>query len=364
MRVLLLYASLGAGHKRAAQALEEVLREQKVSYENRDLLEFLPRHMSSLYSWGYNFMITKSRTAWRLLYESLDRPKSPYTPAHARTQKWQFTKLQKHVRNGSFTHIVSTHFTPSALLTDWRSDGMFESKIYSVITDYSAHRCWKRKDLDHYFVASKEVKDELLSAGIHEERITVSGIPICSAFGAPLSREESRQKWNCAADDHVVLILCSALTLEKTLQLLNEVKTMEGKWHFLVSTGSDPDKEQKVKSVFADDARFSIVGFTSRIAEMMRAADVIVTKPGGLIVSEALGMGIPQLLLPAIPGQEEANANYACEHGAAICIDDKQIREQLGQVFQDQNRIDQMTDACLKIGKPRAAQTILDEVLS
>src|SRR3990172_5230707 len=261
MKILLLYASLGAGHKRAAQALQEVLRERGIEHENRDLLAFLPVPMPWFYDRSYNFMMRKSRRLWRLVYQLLDRPKWPYRPARAVLQKWQFTALRKYHQDAKFSHIVSTHFTPSALLTDWRSQNHIHTKIFSVITDYSAHRCWKRDGLDHYFLPTEKVAAQLEAAGIQEQKITVSGIPISLAFSALMTRDESRSHWNCKPQDKVVLILCSALTLAKTIRVLEEVKTMDGDWHFLISTGPDPGKEERVKSIFSADSRFTIVGF-------------------------------------------------------------------------------------------------------
>src|SRR2546425_10725173 len=91
-RVLLIYASFGSGHRRAAQALHEVLQERGIPSETQDLVPFLPGPLKSLYPWGYDLLINRWRTGWKILYNRLDRPSKPYTPAKSRLQRWQFRR--------------------------------------------------------------------------------------------------------------------------------------------------------------------------------------------------------------------------------------------------------------------------------
>jgi len=156
-KVLLIYASFGSGHRRAAEALQEVLQERGIPSELQDLVPFLPGPLKSLYPWSYNFLTNRWRWGWKTLYNRVDRPSKPYAPARAQLQRWQFGRLKRYLQDQQFTHIFSTHFTPSALLTDWRDSKEIDAKIYSVVTDHTAHRCWKRTGLDHYFVANEEI---------------------------------------------------------------------------------------------------------------------------------------------------------------------------------------------------------------
>jgi processive 1,2-diacylglycerol beta-glucosyltransferase len=365
MRVLLLHASLGAGHKRAADALWEVLLKRSIETEIHDLLEFLPPGLGRFYSSAYRFMINETRWLWRMVYETADMPGSPYSPAKSALQSWQFHSLKQYVRQKKFTHIFSTHFTPSALIADWKQESCLEAAIFSVITDYVTHRLWKRKGLDHYFVATEDVAEQIQAAGILPERITVSGIPISQDFSNPPSNFDARLKWSFQPEDRVLLVLCSGLNLHKTLRVLQEIGRHSGSLRFLVSTGPDPAKEQKVKEVFQNDSRFIIFGFSSQIAEMMAAADLIVSKPGGLIVTESLAMGLPMLLFPPIPGQEEANAEYAARHGAAICLAAPEgcIQRVLTDLLGSPEKLSAMARASSKLGRPQAASDIIDRAL-
>jgi processive 1,2-diacylglycerol beta-glucosyltransferase len=366
MKVLIIHASFGSGHKRAAQALLEQFNRKGIAAEMRDLLEFLPAPMSRFYSFAYEFMITSSRGLWRLTYNFVNAPKGPYRPARAITQKWQFSKLKTFLKKNDFTHVIATHFTPAALLTDWRSIHDLNCLIFSIITDHEAHRCWRRTGLDHYFVASSRVSTEMQTIGVSEKDITISGIPISNAFSTSLSREEARKSWNLPDQTKVILVLCSALTLKKSIQMLEELAAVNTDLRYLVVAGADVPKEKRLKQKFEKDQRFTIFGFTSRIAEMMSAADLIVTKPGGLIVSESLAMGLPQILLEPIPGQEEANARFAVEEGSAICVNHKEgvYKDTLFQIVSDPAKLAQMSEASRRAGKPKAAADVVETILS
>ncbi|MCI0412465.1 glycosyltransferase [bacterium] len=366
MKVLIIHASFGSGHKRAAQAVLEEFEQRGIAAELRDLLEFLPAPMSRFYSSAYKFMITSSRGLWRLTYKLVNAPKGPYRPATAVTQKWQFSKLKKFLNKCNFSHVIATHFTPAALLTDWRSMKELNSGIFSIITDHEAHRCWRRTRLDHYFVASSRVSREMQQIGVPEKDITISGIPISKAFSAPLSREETRKSWNLPEQEKVILVLCSALTFKKSVEMLQEFAALNADLRYLVVAGADAKKEKRLRQRFAEDTRFIIFGFTSRIAEMMSAADLIVTKPGGLSVSESLAMGLPQILLEPIPGQEEANARFAVEEGSAICVNHKPgiYKDTLFQIISDRAKLEQMSEAARRAGHPRAAGDVVETILS
>lgn len=366
MKVLLIYASFGSGHKRAAQAVFEEFKQKNIPVEMRDLLEFLPPPMSRFYSFAYEFMITSGRGLWRLTYDLVNAPKGPYRPARAITQKWQFTKLKNFLQNSDFTHVIATHFTPAALLTDWRSMKELGCGIFSIITDHEAHRCWRRTGLDHYFVASPRVSAEMQHIGVPDKNITISGIPISSAFSTTMSREEARKSWNLPDEAKVILVLCSALTLKKSIQMLEDFAALNKDLRYLVVAGADATREQGLKQKFAQDPRFNMFGFTSRIPEMMRASDLIVTKPGGLIVSESLAMGLPQILLEPIPGQEEANARFAVDAGTAICVDHRPgiYKDTLLQIVSDRARLEQMSEAARKAGRAKAASDVVETILS
>ncbi|MCI0415791.1 glycosyltransferase [bacterium] len=366
MKVLIIHATIGWGHKRAAMALAEIFQQRGIQTEVRDLLEFLPKPLSWFYPNAYSFLVSRSRPLWRLFYKLNDRPKIPYAPAKAITQRWQFNRFLSFLQESDYSCIVSTHFTPSALLLDWRRKFGWMQGIYSVVTDYISHRCWKRDGLNHYFVATEEVRDQFIESGFSSDRITVTGIPISSSFTQPISREECRKEWNIADDEKLVLVLSSGLNPHKTRSMIRDLREVPGKIRFLVSAGKDAPREQHVREFCQNDHRFTVFGFSPRIAEMMRAADILISKPGGLTVSEAFAFGLPQILFSPIPGQEEANADYVVRHAAGAGIEAKrgEFKKALLSFMEKPETLNDKKAAAQRLGKPGAAREIVDFVLS
>jgi processive 1,2-diacylglycerol beta-glucosyltransferase len=366
MKILIIHASFGAGHRRAALALGEVFKQQSIEVEVQDLLDLLPRPLKWFYPWSYYFMIEDARWLWRTVYNLSNTPKSPYTPATSMLQKWQFTALKRYLQEEKFTHIIGTHFTPCALLTDWRKNENLDARIYSVITDYTAHRCWLRNGMNLYFVATEDVSKELLAAGIQPNHICVSGIPVSVAFSKKIPRQEARLTWGATADENVFLVLTSGLNLKITQELIQDLREIQGSFRYLISAGKEGERVEKIQEFCAGDDRFTIFGFSPRVPEMMNASDLVISKPGGLIISESLAMGVPQLLFSPIPGQEEANANYLVKENAAVCIEAKsgEFRKAIQNLLQNAGSLREMSETACRLGRPDAARTIVDKIIA
>lgn len=365
MKFLLVHASLGWGHKRAALAIQEELQSRDVPTEVIDMLDYLPAPFPKFYPWAYSFMITRARWLWRLFYTMNDHTRSDYTPASSRTQSWQFNRLRSYIEERDYTHIVSTHFTAAALFTDWRRQRGWKQSVFSVVTDYISHRCWKRDGLDHYFVATDEVNNQMQAYGISKDRITTTGIPVSILFSAPLSREECRRSWGCKNGEILALVLSSGLNESKTRTMIDDLRKVDGNVRYLVSAGKDAPREQLVRDYCKGDDRFTVFGFSPRIAEMMKAADVLISKPGGLTTSEAMASGLPQILFSPIPGQEEANADYVTRQGAGLCIDAQRgaFQNALSSVLKDPATLPGMAERARCLGRPAAARQIADVLL-
>ena len=156
------------------------------------------------------------------------------------------------------------------------------------------------------------------------DKITVTGIPISQClFSESFRAIECRKEWNIDDDEKLILVLSSGLSPQKTRAMIQDLREVPGKIRFLVSAGKDAPREQQVQEFCQGDNRFSIFGFSPRIAEMMCAADILISKPGGLQFLKHFLSGLPQILFSPIPGQEEANAQYVVRHGAGACIEAK-----------------------------------------
>ncbi len=206
----------------------------------------------------------------------------------------------------------------------------------------------------------------MINAGLPKDSITVSGIPISPAFSYPSPREQARAVWGKSSDEKILLVLTSGLNLKTAGQLIQDLRETKGSFRYLVSSGKEGDRVQKIEKLCGGDERFTVFGFSPQVPEMMSAADLVVSKPGGLIVSESLAMGLPQLLFSPIPGQEEANAHYLEREGAALCLHAVRggFKRAIQGLFETPDRLSAMSTSARRLGRPDSARTVVEDIIA
>jgi processive 1,2-diacylglycerol beta-glucosyltransferase len=193
----------------------------------------------------------------------------------------------------------------------------------------------------------------------------VTGIPIHPRFTKRPSREECRAKHGIGSDRLVVLQLAGGFGVGPIEQILDSLCKIEQPLELIVVTGRNTElKEKLAKKKLPERHRVNILGFTTEMDELMTAADLIVTKPGGLTTSEALACGAAIAVVNPIPGQESRNSDFLLEHGAAVKINNMAtLHLKVGDVLANPERLQTLRSNSAALGKPRAAYDIAAKVL-
>jgi processive 1,2-diacylglycerol beta-glucosyltransferase len=309
-KVVILYAPCGAGHKMAAKALEEYFsRQGGISVEIKDILDFAPSWYRRIYRDGYYLLIQKLPKLWSLLYQGTELGYKEHiiTRFARKIENRFFGSFYSYLDLAKPTQVITTHFLPISLLKDRKRDFKFSA----VITDYYPHSLWVSSQVDEYFVASGCVKQVLYQKGIREENITITGIPIKPTIP------------HRPAALFTVLILSGAGGVGDLSSIIRSLEIFAGKIQIIVNTGLN----RKLQLKLEQEARLSrseikVIGFTDTIYEYYAISDVVITKPGGLTVTECLAFGLPLLMINAIPGQEEENAKFVVDNKAGIMVQD------------------------------------------
>lgn len=316
-KVLILYAPCGAGHKMAAKALADYFsRQAGISVEMKDILDFAPAWYRFIYRDGYYLLIKKFPKLWSLLYQSteLDYKNNILVRLARKIENSFFGSFYRYLELIKPTELITTHFLPISVLKNKKRDFKFSV----VVTDYYPHTLWISSQVDEYFVASSQVKQLLQQKGIREEDITITGIPVKSmAMGEP----------DCKHDLFTVLILSGAGGVGDLSAIIKGLEKLAGKIQVIVNTGLNQKLQAKLAAAAKKSAlTIKVIGFTDKIYEYYSMSDAVITKPGGLTVTECLTFGLPLLMINAIPGQEEENARFVEANKAGIMVKDvKQI---------------------------------------
>lgn len=370
-RVLLLSATSGAGHVRAAQALEKAfLARGDCTVEHIDALQYVSRLFQRVYDKTYISMVRHAPQLMGVLYDRTDQPwQHPRRRlALDRLNTGPMIQMLKRIQPDL---CVATHFLPAEIIAWLIAKKRLRAKNAIVVTDYDVHAMWLCRTVDRYYVAIDEAAEYLARIGVPREILRVTGIPIDPRFATPLSRAEARKQLGLDAGAMMILISAGGYGIGPIEQLVKDLLALNRPWQIAAIAGKS-DKTRKRLEELAKDAgklssaspRLCPVGFTTEMDKYMAAADLMVGKAGGLTTSEALARGLPMALIEPIPGQEERNADHLLEAGAAIrCNNLPAAAWKIAALLDDAPRFTGMRDAARKLGRPGAAAAIAEDAL-
>ena len=367
--LLLLHATAGAGHTRAAQAVAAALDllPAAPAHQVVDTLECTSAFFRRMYVQAYIDLVQRAPELWGHLYERYDKVKPP-TSKSARA-RLAFDK----VNSRAFRHLLAqaqpqailcTHFLPMELLSDLKGRGKVDIPVHAVVTDVSPHAFWVYPHIDHYHVASEAGARELERKGVPAHRISASGIPIDPVFTERTPAPAMRATLGLP-ERPTVLLLSGGFGVGPLLAMLDSFEGADSGLSLVVVAGRNAELEAACRARAATlPIPVTVHGFVRNIHQLMDASDLVVTKPGGLTTNEILAKGKPMVLVAPIPGQEQRNCDYLLEEGAAVRLHDVadaawHLQRWLGNTAQ----VARMQANALRIARPQAATDIAHRLL-
>ena len=244
-----------------------------------------------------------------------------------------------------------------------RADGRLKAPLIVVVTDLQPHWFWVAPAADAFIVGTDDGQARLVRHGIPENRIHKLGIPVGRAFGLPVERPSLRLRLHLSPERKAVLITSGGTTVghfEQVVRMLAALeKSIPGQMQLLVVCGEDDHTRRRLEHSHFE-MPLEVFGFVENMAELMAASDLVVTKAGGLTVSEALSRALPMVLYHVIPGQEQQNARYVAKQGAGIiAIKPPQVIGAVERLLKNPTLLDAMRDAAGRLSRPHSAQDIL-----
>jgi processive 1,2-diacylglycerol beta-glucosyltransferase len=365
-RILILSASVGSGHVKAADALAKAFRadpsvEEVLSDDSLDHTNVLHKQLySSLYK-RLSAMLPEFLGWW---YESSD---DPWVSDKSRLalDLPQALPLINLVREFKPDSIICTHFMPAGVLSYLIGAGRLDAELGIVVTDYHFHAFWITRAFHWYFVAQEDDKIHMEGLGLPGDRIHVTGIPLEPEFSQPVDRRATLESLGLHPERPLLLVAGGALGLSPALAVVRRLLALDRDVQAVVVAGRNEDLQRDLaQMVVGREDRFRILGYTDRMPDLMGAATLLLSKPGGLTTAEALARGLPMVILDPIGGQEERNSDVLLEAGAAIkCTEVTVLNHKLARLLDDPARIEAMSRNALRLGRPHASPDIARIVL-
>jgi processive 1,2-diacylglycerol beta-glucosyltransferase len=371
-RVLLLSASSGAGHVRAAQALEKAFAARgDCIVEHIDTIEYVSKLFQRVYDKAYISMVRRAPELMGLVYERTDQPwqHARRRLAMDRLNTGPMIRLLKRIQPDL---CVCTHFLAAEIVAWLIAKRKLSAHNAIVVTDYDVHAMWLCRTVDRYYVAIDEAAEYLAHIGVAREKLRVTGIPVDPLFAKPLERGEARRALGLAPDAAVILVSAGGYGVGPVEQLVNGLLALQKPWQIVAIAGKAEKARKRLEEISRHAGklpggalRLVPIGFTTDMDKYMAAADLLVGKAGGLTTSEALARVLPMALIEPIPGQEERNADHLLEAGAAIrCNNLPAAPWKIAKLLDDPARLTKMRDAARGMGKPGAAAAIAEDALT
>ena len=369
-RVLIISIKAGAGHLRAAQALEEVFAEKHPKREVRHIeaLSYTNKTFQKSFTAAYEKLAKDLPSVWGYIYERLEKKPVESTTKRLTTllDRANSRPLLKEVESYAPDAVICTHYFPAEILAARRRKGKFAAPIFVTLTDYDIHTMWIQKGVDHYFVATDEMAFAMKEKGIGKATVSATGIPVMPVFSTKYpSRQTMRKRLGLRPSPPTVLVSAGGFGLGKvdeTVALLaDSVKDVQ-----LVAIAGKNDALKKALDKVAKTRKGKVVpmGFVTNMHELMAASDFAVAKCGGLTSSECLAMGLPMLILSPIPGQEERNSDYLLENGVAVRSNSPaHLLYKFKMLLENPTRLKRMKQATKAIASPKAAYAVAREVV-
>ncbi|MET0935592.1 MAG: glycosyltransferase [Luteibacter sp.] len=373
-RILLLSVSAGAGHVRAADALEATIASlaaagRDVEAKHLDVMDFVPSSFRRIYADFYLGLITNYPRLWGMLYRITDdaRPEAVTQRMRRTIERLNTRRLRAAITDFAPDAIVCTHFLPAEMLMRQIRKGRVKAPVYLQVTDFDLHRMWVIPGMTGYFAGSPEIAQRMRAVGLPSDRVHMTGIPVMPAFAEPHDRAVLRAEVGLDPARPAYLVMGGGAGVGALDDLADKLLSDGGDLQLVVLAGRNTDMLERLRKLAAEKhaGRLFPQGFTRHVERLMACCDLAITKPGGLTTSECLAMGLPMIVNAPIPGQEERNADYLLEQGAAWkAIDAVALAWRICQLRDDPQRLAAMATNARAIGRPHAARDVVDTVLA
>lgn len=365
MKFLLLSCPSGEGHNSARRAIAEELDRQGIAYELADPVSFQSERAQRLAAGAYNSLIRRSPRAFGLLY----RAGALYSGTHLRSPVYfanahYSENLYTYIRENGFDAVISTHLYGMEAVTAIRRRKKIPFPNFGVLTDYTCIPFLREVELDLCFVPHEDVRQELIRKGVPASALEVSGIPVSAQFRTHTDRARARELLGLPQDRKVYLMMTGGVGCGHVCVLCDELLRIGGEDGFVcVLTGHNDALREQLLSRVGSSAPFRAVPFTEQVALYLRAADAVISKPGGLSSTEAAVANAPLVHFGAIPGCETKNAAFFSRHGLSLW--GKQEREAIAyaaRLAHSPAQAEEMRRKQREVLSPCGAETIVRRI--
>lgn len=367
MRVLILSCNTGEGHNSCGKALLEQFQEREIFCHTADALSFISPDVSRFISSGFNMIYRYLPGMFRSGYRYAEDHSNLF---EGRSPVYRFLisgaeRLYAYILRECFDTVICTHVFSALMVTEVMGRHNRFLRTYFIATDYTCSPSCAQSDLDAYFIPDAALADEFIRCGISCKKLIPTGIPIQNDFLLVNSKTETKIRFGLHPYAPHLLVMGGSMGCGPMKYLVRQIsRTMPKDCTVTVICGTNRKLRAKLDREYAEDHRVVICGFIEDVPAMMDSADLFLTKPGGISITEAAQKRLPMLLVDAVAGCESYNMRYFTTKGVALTADTPMALAKLACVLlSDQALLANMAEGYRNIPENTAAKTIAEYIM-
>lgn len=370
-RILVVYATYGNGHRIVAEYIKKSFKkkDENISVKTIDILDYSSPFIKTVSKKIFEkTMFSKIPIIWELIYKFYNNKYRSIGTKKMCYKLYDKNNLRKEVVKYKPDVVISTHYFGSMLMEKYKKEGLINSKLYTIITDYEIHEFWTKsfKSEEAIIVSNKEMKNDLLKKGISRNKIKVYGIPLSDNFMQDLDIDDLKRKLKLDNDRKTILFFGGGNNSKSSLAFLKKALNYDANFNILFIAGKNKELKNKVTKLAKENncKNIKILGYVNNVYEYMYASDLVVTKPGGLTVTECLYLHKPMLIINRNAGQEKGNYKYLVKNKFAIKTSHPyKFAKYLKEIANNDKILKNMQKALKKYGQKHALDDLFNLIM-
>ena len=359
MNVLIFSVSIGNGHDQVAHTLrnEFILQNNSSRVKIINTISYISPILDKVILDSYLNILKIYPKAWGKLYDKTNRL-DPLIDVNDIANRLMTSRLRKTTINFAPDVIICTHSFPAAIISSLKHKKRIECPLITVVTDFNIHSSYVNTNTDYYVIPHEDLTYVIENFGVAKEKVLPFGIPIKKEFCELHTREELLMKLGFE-NRKSILVMGGGLGLGGINGIVKAIDDYMENVQIIAIAGRNNRLETKLKSLSTKN-KLMVYGFVNNIHELIELSDCIITKPGGVSVSEVLSREKPLVIFSPLPGQEYENAEFLLNSGAAVTTSDvKKIPVLINQIFNSEIRMRCFKELAGLLKKPESAYNIV-----
>lgn len=367
MKVLILSCNTGGGHNACAKAICDSFAEKGISCTSVDALAFISGRTSSVMSNGHTWIYRHCPRLFSKGYAHADKKRSSFSEGSAAYKFFAKStpELYRFIVRGGYDVVICAHVFTALMLTDVLKKHKLSILSAFFATDYTFSPSGDQSNLDLYFIPDTALVSEFEGYGIDVKKIRVSGIPTRSEFATRRKMADAKKVIGIHENHAHIVVMSGSMgcgPIKKLTKFLSA--SLSHEQEVSVVCGTNKSLFAELSDMYENDPRIHIKGYVKDISLLLDSADLYLTKPGGISVTEAAVKGLPMVLLNAVAGCEEYNMNFLLERGCAVTgADIREITDTAVSLLSDKEKLAQMSRALKALNYAGAADNIRDDII-